>query len=95
MLIQKSIKNSKVKSFTANGEKAITRAYFYKEKDKDYIGISFSVIYLSDSDKENDEYVRSIGDKFVYKREYTLKRSTLMDTLINLGIIEGELENKR
>ena len=95
MKIKKSILKSKVKSFTTNGEKAITRSYFYKEDGKDYTGISFNILYFSSSDTENDECVRHIGNKWVYKRTYSIKLPTILDTLINLGVIGGVLTNER
>ena len=88
MLIQKSILQSKVKSHTNDGNLAITRCYAFREKNKDYTGLSFTMIYFSSDIEITDEYVRRYKDKFVYKREYTIKLSTLIGTLANLEYID-------
>lgn len=80
---------SKVKSFTTEGEKAITRAFMFKKTKDGDIGIAFTLLYFSASNEQLDECVRSWGDKYVYRRTYTIKLNTLYDTLINLGLQEN------
>ena len=87
--IKKSIRKSKVKSLTARGDKAITRAFLFQEIGKDYVAISFSLLYFTDTKIDDDILVRKCGKKYVYLREWTIKLTTILKTLSNLDIIMG------
>jgi hypothetical protein len=91
--IKKSIQKSKVKSKTNRGDKAITRSYLYKEKGKNYIGIAFELLYLTDTETD-DQLVRKCGDKYVYQRFFNMKLETLLESLSNLNVITGWTKEK-
>ena len=89
MLIKKGILESKVKSITSQGEKAITRAFLYKEKDKNYTGLHHTMLYFTSEPDNQGAFIRKVGNKFLYKKEWTVKLSTVLETLLNLQILPG------
>ena len=89
-MIQRSIQKSRVKSLTSDGEKAITRAHYYREIGKDYIGIRFSLLYFSREKQEFDDFIRCYKGKYVYKRIWTIKLKTLLTVLYDLEILKIE-----
>lgn len=83
--ILESIEHSKVKSLTEEGCPAITRANLYKIEGHEFIAISFTLLFMSNH-PTNDEFVRYLKGKYIYKRVWTIKLTTLKKSLVNLGI---------
>jgi len=86
MKIRKSKIKSRIKSFTKEGEKAITCSYLYKCKHDKTPYIMFTTLFFS-KNLCNDEYIRDYKGKHVYKRETAFKYDTLIRSLENLKVI--------
>ena len=86
-LYQKSNLRAKVKSLTDDNEKAITRAFVYRHKGSDELLLNITVLFFSKNDDEDDELVRVVGNRYLYRRETPIKSSTLRELLVQLGFI--------
>ena len=82
-------KETKIKSLTRDGEKAITRSLIYNIDDEPevyYIQFKTLLFSIDPPDNEN-EIVRFVGDKYVILREWAMKFDTLSQILFNQGVI--------